>query len=595
MISTKITTFLLPGLVSRTRWKKQMPKTTRYALLTMIVTLVIVLAGSQVLFADDATGSTQVIQSLMQSPRLRGPERILQDFVDGESTTRVIVSLHRPAGANGLQDMKDLSVREQLAQEVSSACNNVLNRLDMDEIGITNRYNYLFGFSAEVSLEGLISLVDDPDIASIGKDEINKINLAQGIPLINATTVRSAYDGSGLSIAICDTGIDYTHPCLGNGGFPNAKVIGGYDTGQDDNDPIDANGHGTCCAGLAAGDTGTVGDYIGGVAPGAKLYALKITYTSTHGGAWVSDEIEAWDWCVAHQYDDPSNPIMIISMSFGGYYHTSSCDGEEPLMTTAASNAKAAGMTLFVSSGNDGYCDGTGFPACITHVISVGAVYDSNIGRYPQIGLVGCISNASCTGYTLNCPCTGFRKCYVDYTTAADQVTTYSNTANFLDVLAPSNAAYTTDIVGAGGYSAGNYYSRFGGTSAACPYVAGAAACLQVAADDVTGTYLTPDELQFLLTYTGDLITDPKVAITKPRVNLGKAVFCSSCNVWVDFNHSGTENGSYDHPYNTLAEAVTAASGGETICIKPGSSDETITITKVVTLGTCTGPVIIGP
>jgi len=63
---------------------------------------------------------------------------------------------------------------------------------------------------------------------------------------------------------------------------------------------------------------------------------------------------------------------------------------------------------------------------------------------------------------------------------------------------------------------------------------------------------------------------------------------------WVDFNYVGTENGTFDQPYNTLAEAIAAANPGDTICIKPGSSPETITITKAVTLRACGGPVTVG-
>jgi hypothetical protein len=64
--------------------------------------------------------------------------------------------------------------------------------------------------------------------------------------------------------------------------------------------------------------------------------------------------------------------------------------------------------------------------------------------------------------------------------------------------------------------------------------------------------------------------------------------------IWVDFNHAGTENGTFDRPYNTLAEGVVAASPGNTICMKPGSSPETITITKAVVLRACGGTASIG-
>ena len=100
----------------------------------------------------------------------------------------------------------------------------------------------------------------------------------------------------------------------------------------------------------------------------------------------------------------------------------------------------------------------------------------------------------------------------------------YSNTASFPGYSGASNAAYTTDIVGSGGYSSGDYTSSFGGTSAACPYAAGAVAILQSAAKEIFGTYLSPAQIKDLLISTGNPITDGKVAITKPRVNVGNAI-----------------------------------------------------------------------
>ena len=70
----------------------------------------------------------------------------------------------------------------------------------------------------------------------------------------------------------------------------------------------------------------------------------------------------------------------------------------------------------------------------------------------------------------------------------------------------------------------GTLQTGLGGSSAACPYAAGAAACLQSAAKDITGSYLTHDQVKATLVDTGDLIADGKINITKPRVNLGAAV-----------------------------------------------------------------------
>lgn len=67
------------------------------------------------------------------------------------------------------------------------------------------------------------------------------------------------------------------------------------------------------------------------------------------------------------------------------------CDDVSPAMTTAAANAAAAGISIFASSGNDGYCSSMSWPACISYVNSVGAVYDEAFGAQ-----IPCVSSASC-------------------------------------------------------------------------------------------------------------------------------------------------------------------------------------------------------
>ena len=450
----------------------------------------------------------QLLDVLAKSSKLIESNLVLEEFVAGSVTTRVIVMLFEPVALqqkSKSQRIQNLASRSKLKEAVRASQDQVITRLDPRHVKITNRFSYIFGFSAEVTLEGLNQLVSLDEVVSVSTDMLLEAHLGQGIPLMMATAVRNTYNGAGLAVAICDTGIDTSHSMLGGGGSPifNSKVIGGYDTGDDDSDPrpdpASGDPHGTACAGIAAGDLGTDGDYIGGVAHNAKLYALKISF-GNGGDAWTSDMIEGWEWCITHQNDDPDNPIMIISTSFGSGKYTTTCDSGVPAMTTAAANAVAAGITLFVSSGNDAYTDSISWPACISHVNSIGAVYDANVGYH------------------------GYSVC-VDPATAPDQVTCYSNSASLLTLLAPSHDAYTTDIAGGGGYSTDDYTTTFGGTSAACPYAAGAAAALQSAAKAISDSYLTPPEIKSLLTTTGDLITDPKApSITKPRINLQAAV-----------------------------------------------------------------------
>ncbi|RKZ06630.1 hypothetical protein DRQ25_13530, partial [Candidatus Fermentibacteria bacterium] len=466
-------------------------------------------------FAQDLT--SDYLFNLSNSQKLKDPNIVHKAFSGGTAKARFIIMLKEPTNSQKTSCLHTETAKENRRKEVQKAQDNLLNNLQ--KVGpeqITNKFKYIYGFSVEVTLEQLKEILEQEEVESVEEDSILYPHLAQGIPLMSASTARDSYNGSGISIAICDTGIDYTHSRLGGGSFPNSKVIGGYDCGDNDSDPMDEEGHGTCCAGIAAGENVTSGDYIGGVAYNAKLYAVKISYGSD-GSAFTSDMIEGWEWCITHQNDNSNNPIMIISTSFGGGRYYSSCDSYSSAMTTAAANAVSAGMALFVSSGNDGYCDSIGWPACISHVISVGAVYDAAFGNYYP-----CVNSNSCaTKYATGGCSTGY---YSIDSTSPDMVPSYSNTASFLGLLAPSNQAYTTDITGSGGYTTGDYYSSFGGTSAACPYAAGAAACLQTAAKAKTGSFLTPVSLKAKLINNGDSITDPKVSITKPRVNLGAAV-----------------------------------------------------------------------
>ncbi len=501
--------------------------------------------------------STKIINRLLKSSRIIAPQTVLNDFMEKDTlTTRVIVNLRETETLDALSLFKQPDHRERAANRVHALLERVLQAFSPAQVQTTCRFKYMAGFSAQVTLEGLAALVADVDVLSVEKDSLLYPNLAQGIPLMNASTVRNRYNGEGLAVAICDTGIDYTHIRLGNGGFPNSKVIGGFDTGDNDKDPMDLNGHGTACAGIAAGDLGFDGDYIGGVAWGARLYALKIT-NGSGGGAYTSDMIEAWEWCIDHQYDDPGNPIMIVSTSFGGGSYSGYCDANFTAMARAAANAKAAGMTLFVSSGNDGYCNAIGAPACLSHVISVGAVYDA---PFSGTAIGWCVAEGSCVEKysTVGCS-TGY---YAPRIPEADDVVVYSNTATSLSLLAPSNWATTTDT--GGGYWNAAY--GFGGTSAASPYAAGAAACLQNAAKAITGDFLTPDQVQSVLMRTGDGITDSKVSITKPRVNLGNAVASLEANKVIYVEPSGICGGNTPC-YAGVQDAVNAAGSGETIKI----------------------------
>ncbi len=87
--------------------------------------------------------------------------------------------------------------------------------------------------------------------------------------LIDAGAALAKYptiNGAGYSVAILDTGVDYTHPALAG------RYVGGYDFVNNDSDPMDDNGHGTHVCGIVASSDATYT----GIAPQAGYAALKV-------------------------------------------------------------------------------------------------------------------------------------------------------------------------------------------------------------------------------------------------------------------------------------------------------------------------------
>ena len=202
-----------------------------------------------------------------------------------------------------------------------------------------------------------------------------KATLMDSIPLIKADDIwkydaegnlceetgEECLNGSGTTIAIIDTGIDYTHPDLGGCFGENCKVVGGYDFVNDDLDPMDDHGHGTHCAATAAGN-----GILKGVAPGAKIYAYKVL--NGQGSGKTSNIISAIERSVDPNDDgDFSDHIDVISLSLGGW------GNPDDATSLAIDNAVEAGVSASISAGNNGFKESIGSPGTARHSITVGA------------------------------------------------------------------------------------------------------------------------------------------------------------------------------------------------------------------------------
>jgi subtilisin family serine protease len=73
--------------------------------------------------------------------------------------------------------------------------------------------------------------------------------------------------------------------------------------------------------------------------------------------------------------------LDVVNMSIGGGGpFNSDCDATSPY-NAIFNSLHAAGVAIFVASGNDGFIDGVAHPACHSRAIAVGAVYDANMAR----------------------------------------------------------------------------------------------------------------------------------------------------------------------------------------------------------------------
>lgn len=290
---------------------------------------------------------------------------------------------------------------------------------------IKHTYQNIPAVAADLPDQVIEDLKKNDKIAYIEPDvEVKALEDTQTIPwgirTIGARHVQIKNNnyGTGINVAVIDTGIDYNHPDL------NSTFKGGYDFVNNDADPIDDNGHGTHCAGIIAAQDNTLG--VVGVAPQAYLYSYKVLDSS--GSGYTSNVIAAIDKAIQTRKDkNPSNDIQIISMSLG------SNQGVKALQLEC-SKAYNSGILLVAAAGNSGTAEGTennvNYPAAYSSSVIAVAATDSKNVR-PR----------------------------------------WSSTGPEVELSAPGVDISSTYL--------GNGYATISGTSMACPHVAGTAALVK--------------------------------------------------------------------------------------------------------------------
>lgn len=321
----------------------------------------------------------------------------------------------------------------------------------------------------------------------------NTREMTQNIIKVRANEVWSlGYTGSGVVVAVVDTGVNYDHLDLADhlwdGGveFPHH----GWDFVNNDNDPMDDHGHGTHCAGTVCGD-GTAGSQTG-MAPDATLMILKCLNASGRGS--TTNIVNAMQWAVEHGCD-------VISMSLGG-------STPSALYRNTCASILDAGVVAAIAAGNNGddlvaypVPNNVHFPGgCPPPYLDPRQAL--NPGGLSCSVCVGAVDyNDSPASFTSRGPVTWANTEFADYRYVP-------NSAVEFGLIRPDVCAPGVDIKSAD-YSNITGYTLMDGTSMATPCVAGCMALILSKDPNVT-----PAEMCKLLEETSIPLSESKSNLT---------------------------------------------------------------------------------
>jgi subtilisin len=451
----------------------------------LVFTLPVIVASNAL-----SAPASLVPKELMQKAQREGPVRVIVRFADSEAAASTFDS--------------DI-MRKLRRANIARARNSVRAGL----LGVAHRVHHQFDdfplMAVQVGSDGLQTLNSLQGLVTeVVEDSLKWPLLGQSIPLVQADRAWSGdfastpYDGSGTVIAILDTGVEKTHSFLGNileeacfstndSGFGATSLCpGGVETSfapgsaAPCSSSIFGCNHGTHVAGIAAGDGQYLPQPIFGVAKSADLMAIQV-FTRFDNPAFCGSSapcLAAFDSDIIaglqRVYDRrTAHNFASVNLSLGGSPSTTFCDSDP--MKPIIDLLRDAGIATVIASGNASFINAISSPACISTAVSVGSTGNGSFGA------------------------------------VVDMVSSFSNSASFLSLLAPG-AVINSSVPGGG-------FSIFQGTSMATPHVAGAFAILKQA-----WPTRTISEMLSALQNTGLPVLDTRNSITKPRIQILNAL-----------------------------------------------------------------------
>lgn len=448
----------------------------RHSLFGMLAGIVLILSIFSAASAAPFAGQEKVRHAEVLERASRGETQDLLVVFDDSSAMQRSAMLRAAAGAD--HDTPDILREKSLLFRAKKQ--EVLDTLTADDVEVIDDYDHLpLMFLRVKSLKGLEKLSScRPGVTGIFENQKYSLMLDESLPLIGQPAVSAAgYKGAGTAVAVLDSGVDYSRAAFGtctgdnmpgycsNTNPPPAhadcKVACVRDFAPDDGMLDDfrpypyPGGHGTNVSGIVAG-----------VARDTKVIGLDVLDGEY---AYSDDIISAVNWVIANR--DVYN-IVAINMSLGSSKTYSNPCGSDVFASPVA-NARSAGILSAIASGNNGDPNGISSPGCVPAAVSVGSVKDGGPGATP-----------------------------------ADAVSSFSNSASFLTMLAPGQ------VIAAAGFS-------MMGTSQATPHIAGAIAVLK---GENAFPAETADQIVTRMTTTGKPVLDTRNGFEKPRIDLVAAI-----------------------------------------------------------------------
>lgn len=357
------------------------------------------------------TGMVDVWVTLDQASLVRTRAMLAQNTGIARVRAQAAGTRGTAARAEPLAIRSAMAAQKQLVQAQQADAGRRLSAMGARELGRVSVAHNAIAVSVDASRLAAIAAM--PGVLRVRPVVHHQLDLTETVPYVGGAAVQAAgFDGTGVRVAVMDSGIDYTHRNLGGAGtdaayeaawgtsttdpknttrdglFPTAKVVDGFDfVGEawpngartEDPDPIDLQGHGTHVADIIAGRSND-GTHKG-MAPGASLIAVKVcsaVATSCNGVALLLGVDYAMD---PNGDGDISDAADVINLSLGSSYGQIEDD-----LTFALQNAVDAGTVVVASAGNSAnrpYIAGS--PSIGLGVISVAQTAVPSDGAIPLV------------------------------------------------------------------------------------------------------------------------------------------------------------------------------------------------------------------